>query len=61
MFYTDGKLQYTVRVDSPNPLFGKMLQQAIGGVEGEIRVAFQYFFSSRPGAPAGPRSTATCS
>ena len=34
MFYTDGKLQYTVRVDSPNPLFGKMLQQAIGGVEG---------------------------
>ena len=34
MFYTDGKLQYTVRVDSPNPLFGKMLQQANGGVEG---------------------------
>jgi Mn-containing catalase len=46
MFYTDGKLQYTVRVDSPNPLFGKMLQQAIGGVEGEIRVAFQYFFQA---------------
>lgn len=46
MFYADGKLQYTVRVDSPNPLFAKMLQQAIGGVEGEIRVAMQYFFQA---------------
>lgn len=46
MFYTDGKLQYTVRVDSPNPLFAKMLQQAIGGIEGEIRVAMQYFFQA---------------
>lgn len=33
MYYTDGKLQYTVRVDTPNPLFAKMLQQAIGGIE----------------------------
>jgi Mn-containing catalase len=46
MFYTDGRLQYTVRVDNPNPLFAKMLQQAIGGVEGEIRVAMQYFFQA---------------
>ena len=46
MFYADGKLQYTVRVDSPNPLFAKMLQQAIGGIEGEIRVAMQYFFQA---------------
>lgn len=46
MFYTDGKLQYTVRVDAPNPLFAKMLQQAIGGVEGEIRVSMQYFFQA---------------
>ena len=46
MFYTDGKLQYTVRVDTPNPLFARMLQQAIGGVEGEIRVAMQYFFQA---------------
>ena len=46
MFYTDGKLQYPVRVDSPNPLFAKMLQQAIGGIEGEIRVAMQYFFQA---------------
>lgn len=44
MYFTDGKLQYPVRVDNPNPIFARMLQQAIGGVEGEIRVCLQYFF-----------------
>src|SRR3954452_11155583 len=44
MYYLDPRLQYPVRVDKPNPLFAKMLQQAIGGVEGEMRVCFQYFF-----------------
>jgi Mn-containing catalase len=44
MFYTDYKLQYPVRVENPNPLFARALQQAIGGVEGEIRVAMQYMF-----------------
>ncbi len=47
MFFHDGgKLQYTVRVEKPSPFFAKMLQQAIGGVEGEIRVALQYLFQS---------------
>ncbi|TJZ92014.1 catalase [Paracoccus gahaiensis] len=46
MFYTDNKLQFPVRVDSPDPLFARALQQAIGGVEGEIRVAMQYFFQA---------------
>jgi len=46
MFYTDNKLQYPVRVETPNPLFARALQQAIGGVEGEIRVAMQYFFQA---------------
>ncbi|MCB4822462.1 manganese catalase family protein [Roseicella aerolata] len=44
MFYTDGKLQYPVRVEKPNPIFARALQQAIGGVEGEIRVMMQYLF-----------------
>jgi Mn-containing catalase len=44
MFYTDGKLQYPVRVERPNPVFARALQQAIGGVEGEIRVMMQYLF-----------------
>ena len=46
MFYHDGKLQYNVEVEKPNPHFAKMLQQAIGGIEGEMRVALQYLFQS---------------
>jgi Mn-containing catalase len=47
MFYHDGgKLQYPVRVEKPNPLFAKALQQAIGGVQGEIRVCLQYLFQA---------------
>src|SRR3982751_3647081 len=46
MFYHDRKLQYTVRVDKPNPAFAKLLQQAIGGIEGEIRVCLQYLFQA---------------
>ena len=46
MYYTDKKLQYPVRVEKPNPIFARMLQQAIGGVEGEIRVCMQYFFQA---------------
>lgn len=46
MFYTDNRLQYPVRVEKPDPLFARALQQAIGGVEGEIRVAMQYFFQA---------------
>ncbi|PYE51196.1 manganese catalase family protein [Deinococcus yavapaiensis] len=46
MFYHDNKLQYPVRVETPNPVFAKMLQQAIGGVEGEIRVMMQYLFQA---------------
>lgn len=44
MLYYDKRLQYPVRVDTPDPVFARMLQQAIGGVEGEIRVCMQYFF-----------------
>ncbi|TXK45293.1 catalase [Pontibacter qinzhouensis] len=46
MFYHDKKLQYRVRVDKPNPMFARMLQQAIGGIEGEIRVCLQYLFQA---------------
>jgi len=46
MFYHDNNLQYPVRVDTPNPAFARMLQQAIGGVEGEIRVMLQYLFQA---------------
>jgi Mn-containing catalase len=46
VFYHDSKLQFEVRVEKPNPIFAKMLQQAIGGVEGEIRVCLQYLFQA---------------
>ncbi|MBC3787482.1 manganese catalase family protein [Spirosoma utsteinense] len=46
MFYHDKKLQYKVRVDKPDPQFARALQQAIGGIEGEIRVCLQYLFQA---------------
>jgi Mn-containing catalase len=47
MFYHDGgKLQYEVKVGTPNPMFAKALQQAIGGIQGEIRVCLQYLFQA---------------
>lgn len=46
MFHHSSKLQYPVRVEKPDPEFAMLLQQAIGGVEGEIRVAMQYFFQA---------------
>ena len=54
MFYHSAKLQYEVRCDSPDPVFAKYLQQAIGGIEGEIRVAMQYFFQAM-GARGEPK------
>lgn len=56
MYYQDSTLQYPVEVEEPNPLFAKMLQQAIGGLEGEMRVAMQYFFQ----AAAVPDEYAQC-
>jgi Mn-containing catalase len=58
MFKHTKQLAYKVRVDEPNPVFAKMLQQAIGGVEGEIGFASSTCF--RPGATAGPSATGTC-
>lgn len=46
MYFHDSELQYEVRVEKPDPAFAKALQQAIGGVEGEIRVCLQYLFQA---------------
>jgi len=46
MYYHDKRLQYPVVVEKPDPAFARILQQAIGGVEGEIRVCMQYFFQA---------------
>ena len=46
MYYHDDKLQYPVEVEEPDPIFAKYLQEAIGGVEGEMRVCLQYLFQA---------------
>jgi len=46
MFFAERRLQFPVRVDKPSPVFARALQQAIGGVEGEIRVMMQYLFQA---------------
>jgi Mn-containing catalase len=46
MFFHHKELAYTVRVEKPNPVFARMLQQAIGGPEGEMRVMNQYLFQA---------------
>lgn len=46
MYFHDKRLQYPVQVMEPDPAFARSLQQAIGGVEGEIRVCMQYFFQA---------------
>ena len=46
MYFHDKRLQYPVKVDTPNPVYARALQQAIGGIEGEIRVCLQYFFQA---------------
>ncbi|MDS0478034.1 manganese catalase family protein [Natrinema sp. 1APR25-10V2] len=46
MFFHEPELQYEVTVEDPDPHFAKLLQQAIGGQEGEMRVALQYMFQA---------------
>jgi Mn-containing catalase len=43
MFLHNKKLQYTVRVDSPNPAFAKMCLEQFGGPQGELAAAMRYF------------------
>jgi Mn-containing catalase len=44
MFFYHKELAYTVRIERPDPHYATMLQQALGGQEGEIRVMLQYMF-----------------
>jgi len=42
MYHHVKKLMYTVRVDSPDPRFGRMLLEQFGGENGELAAAMQY-------------------
>ena len=43
-FYHDNRLQRSVKVEPADPVFARLLQQVIGGAEGEIRVCMQHLF-----------------
>lgn len=43
MFLHNRKMMYTVRVDQPNPEFGKLLLEQFGGPNGELAAAMRYF------------------
>jgi len=43
MFLHNTKMMYTVRADSPNPVFAKLLLEQFGGPNGELAAALRYF------------------
>ncbi|HZO92180.1 MAG TPA: manganese catalase family protein [Candidatus Baltobacteraceae bacterium] len=43
MFLHNKRMQYTVHVDEPNPLFAKLLLEQFGGANGELAAAMRYF------------------
>jgi len=46
MFLHDKKPLHTVKVDRPNPKFAAMLQEQLGGANGELKATMQYISQS---------------
>ena len=46
MFKHDKQLLKSVRVDGPNPNYANMLQEQLGGPQGELKAAMQYLSQS---------------
>ncbi len=46
MFKHDKKLLHEVKVDRPNPNYAAMLQEQLGGPQGELKAALQYLSQS---------------
>ena len=42
MFYHVKDLQYNARVSAPDPRFARVLLEAFGGANGELKSAMQY-------------------
>lgn len=47
MFFHDKQLLYEVKVDRPNPNYATMLQEQLGGPQGELKAALQYLSQSQ--------------
>lgn len=46
MFSHDKQLLHEVKVDQPNPAYAAMLQEQLGGANGELKAGLQYFSQS---------------
>jgi Mn-containing catalase len=46
MFLHDKKLLFEVKVDKPNPNYAALLQEQLGGPQGELKAAMQYISQS---------------
>jgi len=46
MFKHEKNLLHEVRVDGPNPNYAAMLQEQLGGPQGELKAAMQYLSQS---------------
>ncbi|KVE66069.1 manganese catalase family protein, partial [Burkholderia vietnamiensis] len=46
MFIHNTRLQYTVRVDAPNPGLANLLLEQFGGPQGELAAAMRYFMQA---------------
>lgn len=46
MFKHEKKLLHDVKVDRPNPNYANMLQEQLGGPQGELKAALQYLSQS---------------
>lgn len=46
MFKHDKNLLHPVKVDRPNPTYAVMLQEQLGGGNGEVKAAMQYISQS---------------
>ncbi|KXS44932.1 MULTISPECIES: manganese catalase family protein [unclassified Candidatus Frackibacter] len=46
MFNHDKELLHEVKVDQPNPAYAAMLQEQLGGANGELKAGLQYFSQS---------------
>src|SRR2546421_12648764 len=57
MFLRTKQMQYPVRVDKPNPMFARHVQELLGGKYGELSVMMQYLSQgwSLRGTESNPR------
>ena len=46
MFKHEKQMLHEIKVDGPNPNYGALLQEQLGGPQGELKAAMQYLSQS---------------